>query len=39
MITPEGLAALVYPALFLTALTPFVLIALLIKDKKDDQLW
>ena len=39
MITPDGLAMLVYPALILTMITPIVLITLLLKDKKDDQIW
>lgn len=39
MISPDGLAMLVYPALCLTIITPILLIALLIKDNKDDQIW
>ncbi len=39
MISPDGLAMLVYPALILTMITPIVLIILLLKDKKDDQIW
>ncbi len=39
MISPDGLAMLVYPALILTMITPFVLVALLLKDKKDGKLW
>lgn len=39
MISPEGLAALIYPALILTCLSPVALIAFVIKDVKEQKLW
>ena len=39
MISAAGLAALVYPALALTCVTPFVLVYLVWRDVKEKSLW